>query len=147
MPNITRNLREFGQIISGNRRANTELSESMCIAIITAVSCGKSKSEVARIFNVNRKTVQRICDRFYLQNNAKSRPRSGCPIKYSDQIKRYIYLLVYRYLCWSWAALLDYIPNGLSKLTIRRILCIFKIKKWKSKKRILLKPFNTLRRR
>ena len=84
MPNITRNLGEFGQIISGNRRANTELSESTHIAIITAIMCGKSKSEVARIFNINRKTIQRTCDRFYLQNNAKSCSRSDCPIKYSD---------------------------------------------------------------
>ena len=65
MPNPTRSFRAFGKIISGDWRANTELSESMYIVIITAVICGKSKSEVVCIFNINRKTVQRICDWFY----------------------------------------------------------------------------------
>lgn len=57
MAHSTRPLHEFGQIISGNRGKNNELSESTRTAILTAVRCGKTKSEVISIFNVLCQTV------------------------------------------------------------------------------------------
>jgi hypothetical protein len=134
MAPINSNLREFGKIISGNRRAKAEIPESTRSAIISAVKCGESQSEVARCFQVSRKTVFNTIQRFHQQNDFKSRSKSGRPRKYNDRTRRYVYLLVCRNPCLSWVALEDLAPGGLSKLTIRRILCKYKTKKWKSQK-------------
>jgi predicted AAA+ superfamily ATPase len=54
----------FGTIISGNCSLNTELSESTCSAIISALKNKISPTKIARIFNVSRATIYRMINQF-----------------------------------------------------------------------------------
>lgn len=144
-------MRSFGTEIDPNRLINHELSESARAAIIYAVNCRISKAKIARDFNVHRSTIYKTLKRFESTQNLTSLPRKGRPKKLPEITIRYIYRLVRKFPTISWKDLLTEIPpeihQGVSKRTIQRILDSKGIRKWASKKRCWLKPYDAKRRR
>ena len=58
-------------------------------AIIAAFQAGGvPKTEIARQFHVNRKTVAEAIQRWWEHKTTSSRPRSGRPLKYDDRTRR-----------------------------------------------------------
>jgi len=64
------------------------LSTDQKQVIIDLVRKGVSQSEVAQLFNVNRRTVYRIVHRFETTNNLENLPKSGRPNLLSDRDER-----------------------------------------------------------
>ena len=143
----TTNMRSFGTEISGNRRRGGELLPEARAAILAGLENKISAAKLAEQFGVNRRTIYKTRDRYLRTNTTKSSPRSGRPSKLNDASKRYIYMLVRRWPRMTYTALGACINPPISRSTVRRILRKYKLRKWKSRKRIFLNPESAKKRR
>jgi len=123
------NIYKFGQIISRNCSINNKLSDTIYTTIFTAIYCSKSKSEIVCIFNILYKTVFNTIQYFNQINTIQFRFQDNRSRKYTDRIKKYIHLFICYNLCLNWIVLLSQISDNFSKLTIYKILYIYKFKK------------------
>lgn len=91
------NLRTFGTEISGNRQKNESLSPKTRAAIYASVAAGTPKTVVARLFKINRRTVNRTQQRYAERRDFRSRPRSGRPRSLNTREERYLVRLARRF--------------------------------------------------
>ena len=141
------NLRTFGTEISGNRRKNESLSPETRAAICASVAAGTPKTVVARLFKINRRTVNRTQQRYAERRDFRSRPRSGRPRSLNTREERYLVRLARRFPRVSWKALVQLDGARVSLSTVKSIMRRKNLRKWRSKRRPKLTAAHAQKRR
>jgi transposase len=140
-------MRQFGTQISGNRRPDAELNKEQRSAILYALELGQSPTKIAEDLRVSRRTIYRTRDRFQQRADLDSRPRSGRPKVFTQSTCRYIFRLARRNPWWSYRTLSANAPGNPSRDTIRRILKVYDLRKYKVRRRIPLNSITARKRR
>jgi transposase len=135
---MTSELRAFGDILSGNRQSNQEIKPDVRAAIIAAVTAGQKQSAVARAFHISPSAVTRILQRFKETGSLDKSPRSGRPEVLSPREKRAIIRSTRTDHRVTRKQLVADLDLKVSPSTIKRALNADNMRKWRSKKRIIL---------
>ena len=130
--------RQFGTEISGNRAPGAELSAAQRSGILSAVESGKSKGEVARIYQCNPKTVYDTIKRYNNTGTIKSLPGRGRRGFITDYDRRQILRIVRAEPTITYDKILEEIGNICCRRTIYRVLKDSNITNWIAKNRPFL---------
>jgi transposase len=130
--------REFGTIISGNRRRNCEFSPVQRSAICAKISEGKSYRAVATEFNTSPSTAHAIFKRWKNDHTVDPKPRKGRPKKLTPAEVRYITIMIKKNRRITWNALVGAMNGQVSRRTLQRALQKEFRRKWKAINRIPL---------
>ena len=84
----------IASVLTANRSRGSELDPTVRAAILAAVDSGLSKAEIARRYNISRRTVYNTINRLSTANSLNSRPRTGRPPKLSIRDRRRLIRMV-----------------------------------------------------
>jgi transposase len=126
--------------MSSKRRKTAELSTEQRSAIIFGHKNGISQSKLANEFECSRRTIYNTLKRFEEYQLFESLPRTGRPPILSSRASTYLYLQARRHPFWTYKQLSAATPGHPSRSTIQRVLKQFGLGKWRSKRKIPIKP-------
>jgi transposase len=130
--------RAFGTPRSANRRRGKELSPGTRGRILGLLESGKSCRLVSEIVKVPKSTVHYTLQRAKKHSTTHSLPGRGRKQCLSPSDKRYIYSICRRNPLFRWKQVLQSLDRKISRSTLQRTLREFKLRKWRSKRRIPL---------
>ena len=96
-------IREFGTVISGNRRRCQDLTPAIRASIITAVAAGQKKAHVAAALGVSRRVVYTTLHNATTRPSLESLRRPERPRKLNPTEVRYIKRLIQKNPRIGWA--------------------------------------------
>jgi transposase len=131
-------LGHFGAELTAKARFTYHLSPKRRTAICSAVAAGKSQRAVVKAFKVQPSTVSRTIQRWKSRQSFDRKPGQGRPSKLSTSEKRYIVNMVKRNRRLALKALIHEYSGRVSRSTIKRVLRMHHMRKWKAAKRIPL---------
>lgn len=127
--------RQFGDLISGNRRRNQELSKEARSFIAGAKAVGGRSSEIAAQIGCAKRTINRTIQRLDETEKTSSRPRTGAPAKLDNRDEREILRIVRRTPEIKYSELKRQAGVDVHKITLYRLLKEHGITNWIAKRR------------
>jgi transposase len=128
--------REFGTILSANRRRNCQFNSTQKAVIVEQLSSGKTHRQVAATFKTSPSTTHAIFKRWRNDQSLEIKPHIGRLSKLTKVEKKYIILLTKWNKKITYKALIGAMGGRVSKSTIRRVLNEKWKCKWKAMNRI-----------
>ena len=140
------NPRQFGDVISVNRRPLQELSTDTRAFIVGAKALGGTTAEVAEAIGCHVSTIRRTIQRLDTTETTKSRRRSGAPKKLTARDKRAILRIARASPEINYRDLQARAGTNVHPRTIQRLLKEYNITNWIAKKRLMLAPIHAQQR-